>query len=292
MGTTRRRLLATAGLAAGGVLSGSAAASGAPLGRRLPFHRQPPRRHHDAATGPPAFWHLRPSPGHGRISPSCCAPGARQPLGCATAIRSVRSAAIPTSAPVDTGEAYGLQASRLTVTIGLGQSLFDGRFGLRRFRPQALADLPAFRGTASRRPGAAETSASRPAPTTPRSRSMQSARWRGSGAVSRARAGRRPGSTPRLTGARAETSSDSRTARTTSTRPTRRRCAATSGSGAAMSPPWMRGGTYLVTRRIRIRIERWGRQRPRRAGDRPRPSQDVRCAVRCPLGVRTGRPRA
>src|SRR6478735_11170676 len=33
-------------------------------------------------------------------------------------------------APADTGEAYGLPASHLTITIGFGPSLFDSRFGL------------------------------------------------------------------------------------------------------------------------------------------------------------------
>ncbi|MEW1951836.1 iron uptake transporter deferrochelatase/peroxidase subunit [Terrabacter sp. NPDC080008] len=50
----------------------------------------------------------------------------------------------PNRAPEDTGEAYGLPASGLTITIGYGPSLFDGRFGLAPKRPAALQDLPAF----------------------------------------------------------------------------------------------------------------------------------------------------
>jgi deferrochelatase/peroxidase EfeB len=46
----------------------------------------------------------------------------------------------------DTGEALGLGPSRLTLTVGFGPNLFDGRFGLASKRPAALADLPAFAG--------------------------------------------------------------------------------------------------------------------------------------------------
>ncbi|MGW2561795.1 iron uptake transporter deferrochelatase/peroxidase subunit [Streptomyces sp. NPDC001514] len=48
--------------------------------------------------------------------------------------------------PDDTGEALGLKPSRLTLTIGFGPSLFDGRFGLKDRRPAALVDLPKFPG--------------------------------------------------------------------------------------------------------------------------------------------------
>ena len=48
-------------------------------------------------------------------------------------------------APSDTGEALGLAASRLTVTVGFGPSLFDARYGLAGMRPEALVDLPPFR---------------------------------------------------------------------------------------------------------------------------------------------------
>jgi deferrochelatase/peroxidase EfeB len=46
----------------------------------------------------------------------------------------------------DTGEALGLGPSRLTLTVGFGPKLFDGRFGLTPRRPEALADLPGFPG--------------------------------------------------------------------------------------------------------------------------------------------------
>jgi deferrochelatase/peroxidase EfeB len=54
--------------------------------------------------------------------------------------------------PADTGEAIGLPPSRLTVTFGFGPTLFDNngqdRFGLRGRRPAPLVQLPAFLGDA------------------------------------------------------------------------------------------------------------------------------------------------
>src|SRR6266496_136607 len=48
----------------------------------------------------------------------------------------------PSAPPVDTGEAVGSPVSRLTVTIGYGPGLFDDRFGLAARKPAALTDLP------------------------------------------------------------------------------------------------------------------------------------------------------
>ncbi|MFZ2512049.1 MAG: iron uptake transporter deferrochelatase/peroxidase subunit [Gordonia sp. (in: high G+C Gram-positive bacteria)] len=45
--------------------------------------------------------------------------------------------------PTDTGEALGLSAAHLTLTIGFGPSLFT-RFGLAARKPAALTELPAF----------------------------------------------------------------------------------------------------------------------------------------------------
>ncbi|GAA4117256.1 iron uptake transporter deferrochelatase/peroxidase subunit [Knoellia locipacati] len=52
----------------------------------------------------------------------------------------------PHRPPTDTGEALDLPPSNLTITIGYGPSLFDGRFGLAGRRPEALRELPGFTG--------------------------------------------------------------------------------------------------------------------------------------------------
>ena len=56
----------------------------------------------------------------------------------------------PVVPPEDTGEALGLPASALTLTIGFGPTLFEkggrDRFGLRDRRPEQLIDLPHFSG--------------------------------------------------------------------------------------------------------------------------------------------------
>jgi deferrochelatase/peroxidase EfeB len=44
--------------------------------------------------------------------------------------------------PLDTGEAVGSPVSNLTITLGYGPSLFDGRFGLAPRKPALLVDLP------------------------------------------------------------------------------------------------------------------------------------------------------
>jgi deferrochelatase/peroxidase EfeB len=56
----------------------------------------------------------------------------------------------PANPAADTGEAIGLPPARLTITFGLGPTLFvkDGqdRFGIAAKRPEALIDLPQFPG--------------------------------------------------------------------------------------------------------------------------------------------------
>jgi deferrochelatase/peroxidase EfeB len=58
---------------------------------------------------------------------------------------------IPEAPPDDTGEALGLPPSALTITVGFGPTLFRDatgrdRFGIAARRPEALADLPHFPG--------------------------------------------------------------------------------------------------------------------------------------------------
>lgn len=51
-----------------------------------------------------------------------------------------------TAAPPDTGETQGASPANLTVTVGFGPGLFDDRFGLAARRPVALQELPHFAG--------------------------------------------------------------------------------------------------------------------------------------------------
>ncbi|MEI8052068.1 MAG: Dyp-type peroxidase domain-containing protein, partial [Actinomycetes bacterium] len=47
-------------------------------------------------------------------------------------------------APADSGEVVDENAARLTLTFGLGPSMFDSRFGFTSKRPLPLSDLPVF----------------------------------------------------------------------------------------------------------------------------------------------------
>jgi deferrochelatase/peroxidase EfeB len=56
--------------------------------------------------------------------------------------RLIGEVSSPYAPPVDTGEAVGSPVSRLTITLGYGPSLFDHRFGLAGKKPAVLAPLP------------------------------------------------------------------------------------------------------------------------------------------------------
>lgn len=184
----------------------------------------------------------------------------------AAAARMTQGGSVPGSssdarrAPADTGEALDLPASRLTVTIGFGPSLF-AKTGLSWRRPGALADLPAFatdRLDPSRSGGdlCIQACADDPQVAYHAVRDLvrlasgtAPERWMQFG-FGKAAATSIHEVTPRnLMGFRdgtdnikiedAETLDDD------------------VWVGAADDPAWMAGGTYLVARRIEMRIERW-----------------------------------
>ena len=167
-------------------------------------------------------------------------------------------------APVpDTGEALGLGAARLTITVGFGPSLFDRRFGLAARRPAALIDLPAFAGDAldPTRSGGdlcvqacaddaqvafhAVRNLSRLALGTASLRYLQ---------VGFARTSSGPASdgTPRNLLGFKDGTDNLRPADTAALD----RFVWAGGDG---DKRWMRGGTYLVARRIRTHLEAWDR---------------------------------
>ena len=155
---SRRQLLAGSGLATAGVLA--AAATGAsvgsildpagadtPGGSTVPFHGP-----HQAGVTTPA---------QARLVFAVYDVTASDPAGLSALLAAWSSAAArltaglaldgpdgPFAPPPDTGEALDLAPSNLTVTVGFGPSLFDGRFGLGPRRSAALVDLPAFAGDA------------------------------------------------------------------------------------------------------------------------------------------------
>lgn len=149
---TRRSLLAGTTLAAAGVVSAAVAgldargAAGA-TPRAFPFHGT-----HQAGVTTPAQERLV----FASFDVTAASPTAlRDLLATWTAAASRLSRGEPVAEPLgsyappaDTGEATGLGAAGLTLTVGFGPSLFDRRFGLAARRPAALQALPAFPGDA------------------------------------------------------------------------------------------------------------------------------------------------
>ncbi|WP_433531776.1 iron uptake transporter deferrochelatase/peroxidase subunit [Micromonospora sp. CA-263727] len=174
---------------------------------------------------------------------------------------------IPQAPPDDTGEALGLPPSQLTLTIGFGPSLFrdaDGRdrFGLADRRPAALAALPRFSGDALRPEISdgdlcVQACANDPQVAVHAIRNLArigmgvvSVRWSQLG-FGRTSSTSRDQATPRnLFGFKDGTANikaeDTDLAEQLWAQP---------GDG----PDWMTGGSYLVTRKIRMIIETWDR---------------------------------
>ncbi|GAA2720868.1 iron uptake transporter deferrochelatase/peroxidase subunit [Actinocorallia aurantiaca] len=168
----------------------------------------------------------------------------------------------PLAPPDDTGEALGLPASRLTLTIGFGASLFT-KFGMEDRRPAGLVDLPHFPGDKldpARSGGdlCVQACADDPQVAVHAIRNLArigfgvvSVRW------SQLGFGKTSSTTP-----------DSQTPRNmfgfkdgTSNVPgtDEAQLAQHVWAAAEDGTPWMAGGSYLVARRIRMHIETWDR---------------------------------
>lgn len=169
----------------------------------------------------------------------------------------------PEAPPDDTGEALGLPASGLTLTIGFGPTLFDDRFGLADRKPPALAELPAFPGDAlvpeiSGGDICIQACAHDPQVAVHAVRNLirigfgkVSVRYSQLG-FGRTSSTSRAQATPRnLLGFKDGTAN----LKLEDTEMLREHLWAAPGDG----PAWMDGGTYLVTRKIRMHIETWDR---------------------------------
>jgi deferrochelatase/peroxidase EfeB len=163
--------------------------------------------------------------------------------------------------PKDTGEALDLPASALTITIGFGPSLFDDRFGLKDKRPEALIDLPRFPQDdldPARSNGdiCIQACANDPQVAVHAIRNLVrigfgrvAVRWSQLG-FGRTSSTTRSQATPRnMFGFKDGT----RNIKAEDTEHLRDHVWVTEG------PEWIRGGTYLVARRIRMHIEIWDR---------------------------------
>lgn len=165
--------------------------------------------------------------------------------------------------PVDTGESMGLAPMRMTITFGLGASFFDERFGLASKRPAPLVDLPHFNSDDLRKEWTGGDIVVQVCANDPQvafhalrnlariARGKAVLRWVQDG-FQRTSAADPTGSTPRnLMGFKDGTNNPK----------VSEPAAADEIVWAQNSddPAWMAGGTYMVMRRIRMRIEIWDR---------------------------------
>jgi deferrochelatase/peroxidase EfeB len=169
-------------------------------------------------------------------------------------------------APVaDSGDVLGLKPSRLTVTFGFGPSLFtkDGmdRFGLAKHRPAALVDLPRFVGdqlVAERTGGDLSVQACGDDQQAVMSAVRQLMRLAyGVAAVRWVQSGFLAGYDPKITPRNLMGFKDG-TFNVAVTDPAVMNQQVWVGDEGGA---WMRGGTYMVARPIRIALEHWDRMK-------------------------------
>ncbi|WP_319463314.1 iron uptake transporter deferrochelatase/peroxidase subunit [Micromonospora sp. RTP1Z1] len=175
---------------------------------------------------------------------------------------------MPEAPPDDTGEALGLPPSQLTLTVGFGPTLFrdaqgKDRFGIADRRPPALADLPHFAGDALRPEISGgdicvQACANDPQVAVHAIRNLArigmgvvSVRWSQLG-FGRTSSTSRDQATPRnLFGFKDGTAN----LKAEDAGLLRDHLWAQPADG----PDWMTGGSYLVSRKIRMQIETWDR---------------------------------
>lgn len=165
--------------------------------------------------------------------------------------------------PVDTGESMGLAPMRLTITFGLGASFFDERFGLSAKRPAPLVDLPRFNSDEIRKEWSDGDIVVQVCANDPQvafhalrnlariARGKAVLHWLQDG-FQRTSAADPSGSTPRnlmgfKDGSNNPQVSDAKVADEIV------------WAQSEDNPAWMAGGSYMVMRRIRMRIEVWDR---------------------------------
>ena len=167
---------------------------------------------------------------------------------------------------VETGaDALGLGPARLTLTFGFGATLFDkdgkDRFGLGNTRPEALIDLPKFPGDQlieARSGGdiSVQACADDPQVAFHAVRRLSQLAW-GTARIRWAQTGFLPHSGTRETPRNLMGFKDGTGNLKTDDEPALARYVF-AGSDA---PAWMRGGSYVVARRILIALEHWDRMR-------------------------------
>jgi deferrochelatase/peroxidase EfeB len=170
---------------------------------------------------------------------------------------------VPEAPPDDTGEALGLPPSALTLTVGFGPSLFDDRFGLADRKPAALKPLPKFPGddldpAISGGDICVQACANDPQVAVHAVRNLArigfgrvSVRWSQLG-FGRTSSTSTAQATPRnLFGFKDGTNN----LKLEDAAMLRDQLWVAPGDG----PDWMTGGSYLVTRKIRMNIETWDR---------------------------------
>ncbi|MEO7193964.1 MAG: Dyp-type peroxidase [Pseudonocardiaceae bacterium] len=175
--------------------------------------------------------------------------------------RNAYADATEASTTADSAEATDLGPARLTLTVGFGAGLFSDRFGLASRRPAALVELPRFPGDelAAGDSGGdlflqacaddpqvafhAVRAIARIAP------DVATLRWT------------QLGYSPSNTGGTPRNLMGFKDGTVNSNAHPPADMDATVWAGAE-SPGWMRGGSYLVYRRIRIALEHWDRLAP------------------------------